>query len=111
MAIKSHTVTGSLHYLFLSSFWYLTPTRGDRYLTGSVVIGQEEILLNLRGYIQVSYKKEIPYGEGGETLEPGAQRSVGSPIHGNSQGQVGQGIEQAELRHLFSLQGVGLDGL
>jgi len=37
------------------------------------------------------------YNGGGESLEWVAQRSCGSPILGNIQGQIGRGSEQLDL--------------
>jgi len=42
-------------------------------------------------------KEEILYHKGGETLEQIAQGGSGSPIPGNTQGQVGWGSEQPGL--------------
>jgi len=44
-----------------------------------------------------SFRKEILYNEGGETLERVAQRGSGGPIPGNIQDHVGQGSEQPDL--------------
>jgi len=42
-------------------------------------------------------KEEILYSEGGEALEPVAQRNCGCPFLGSVQGQVGLGFEQPGL--------------
>ena len=53
------------------------------------------------------------YKEGGETLEPVAQRGCGCPIIGSVQSQVGWGFEQPGLVKDVAAhgRGVGLDDL
>lgn len=50
-----------------------------------------------RGHIQVSYKEEIVYHEGGETLEWVSQKGDRCLIPENIQGHVGQGSEKSDI--------------
>ena len=49
------------------------------------------------GEVQVGYKEEVLYCEGGEELAQVAQRYCGCPVPGSVQGQVGWGLEQPGL--------------
>ena len=65
------------------------------------------------GEIWNGYKENVFYSKGSEVLEQVAQRSDGSLIPADSQGQAGWGSEQPDLAvgvpvHCWE---VGLDGL
>ena len=65
------------------------------------------------GRFRLDIRKFFFYDEGGETLEQVAQTGDRCPMHGNIQGQAGQGSEQPDLvvdvpGHC---SGVGLDDL
>ena len=49
------------------------------------------------GRFRLDIRKKSFYIEGGETLAQVAQRSGGSPVPGNIQGQIGWGSEQPGL--------------
>ena len=61
---------------------------------GSVDIGQMGNSFKLK---EIKYKKEILYSESGEALEQFTLRSVGCPIHGSVQGQVGWSFKKSDL--------------
>jgi len=60
-----------------------------------------------------TYKEDIFYNEGDETLEWVSQRGGRCPIPSNIQGQVGRGSEQPDLVEDVPAhcRGVGLDDL
>ena len=62
-----------------------------------------------RGEIQIRYKEEIFYDEGGETLAQVSQRGARCPICGNVQVQVGQGSEHLIWLKMSLLTAGGLD--
>ena len=59
--------------------------------------------------VQIRYKKEILYYEGGEAPEQAAQRSCGCSVPGSVQGQVGQDFEQPGLVEGVPAHGGGLE--
>ena len=63
--------------------------------------------------MELRYKEEFFYDEGGETLEQVAQGGCTCPITGNIQGQAGRGSEQPDLVEDVPAhcRGVGLDDL
>ena len=66
-------------------------------LAGSVVVEQGEMVSNKRGEIQIGYKEEDFYYQGGEALKQDAQRGGGCPILRDTKCQAGRGSEQPDV--------------